>query len=285
MPELPEVETVRRGLEPIVTGARILRVDQRRPDLRFPFPERLQERLLGAQIEEVRRRAKYLLFPLSTGQTMLAHLGMTGRFSLHAAERVLAPGAFYATDPPSGHEHLLIGLDAPTGPFDLVYSDPRRFGFVELLSEEEAAKRFDGMGTEPLSDAFTPDALLRKLAGKATPMKAALLDQRVVAGLGNIYVCEALYRAGISPRRLAKSLGRARAERLVPHIKAVLGEAIAAGGSTLRDYAGADGREGAFQQRFDVYDRAGAACRRCGGTISRYVQSGRSTFACGGCQR
>lgn len=288
MPELPEVETVRRGLEPALSGARITYVDQRRPDLRFPFPDRLADRLTGAVIETVGRRAKFLTMPLSTGETMLAHLGMTGRFSVRTPERVLEPGAFYAPEPPKGHEHLVLTVEGTDGDERTVtFSDPRRFGFIELYPTEtlHATTRFLTLGPEPLGDGFSASALLGRCRGKAAPLKAALLDQSVVAGLGNIYVCEALHRAGLSPRRKAGSLGPRRAERLVAAVKAVLAEAIEAGGSTLRDYAAADGKQGGFQQCFDVYDREGEACRRCGATVKRLVQSGRSTFFCSSCQR
>ncbi|MEO1656393.1 MAG: bifunctional DNA-formamidopyrimidine glycosylase/DNA-(apurinic or apyrimidinic site) lyase [Pseudomonadota bacterium] len=287
MPELPEVETVRRGLAPAMTGAVITRVDQRRPDLRFPFPDNFAQRLTGATVEAVGRRAKFLLFPLSTGETMVAHLGMTGRFSVEAGSRKLEPGAFYAPDPPGGHDHLVMDLRDPSGgPVRVTFSDPRRFGFVELFSGEAlATERLDPLGPEPLSDTFSPDDLVRRLKGKATPIKSALLDQKVVAGLGNIYVCEALFRSGISPKRLARTIGPARAERLVAAIKDVLAEAIEAGGSTLRDYAAADGQEGEFQQRFFVYGREGEPCLQCAAPVKRLVQSGRSTFYCSSCQR
>jgi formamidopyrimidine-DNA glycosylase len=287
MPELPEVETVRRGLAPRLTGSVITDVDQRRPDLRFPFPEKMAERLIGAEILSVSRRAKYLLLPLSSGETLLAHLGMTGRFTLSGREEV-RPGAFYAPDPPPGHEHLELTLRSGGGEaFRLTYADPRRFGFIELLPTEEAARspRLGHLGPEPLRGELTAGELKARLAGKKTPLKSALLDQRVVAGLGNIYVCEALFRAGLSPKRQAGSVGEGRSAALTEAIHAVLAEAIEAGGSTLRDYAGADGEKGSFQQRFDVYDREGEACRRCGAEVKRLVQSGRSTFYCSACQR
>ena len=287
MPELPEVETVRRGLAPAMTDATVTRVDQRRPDLRFPFPDDFEGRLTGATVKNVERRAKFLLFPLSTGETMIAHLGMTGRFSVQQGNRVVEPGVFYAPDPPAGHDHLILDLEAAAGQTSrITFSDPRRFGFIELVPTEGLETgRLAGIGPEPLSDIFTADALLMRLKGKATPMKAALLDQSVVAGLGNIYVCEALLRAGISPKRLARTIGPLRAERLVIAIKEVLGEAIEAGGSTLRDYAGADGQQGAFQQRFFAYGRDGEPCVKCAKPIKRIVQSGRSTFFCSNCQR
>jgi len=287
MPELPEVETVRRGLAPVLTGAMILSVDQRRPDLRFPFPDRFAERLEGSVIETVDRRAKFLVMPLSSGETWLAHLGMTGRFRVEGLGAVVEPGAFYAPDPPSGHDHLKIRIERPSGQrAELIFSDPRRFGFVELEATAalEETARFQSLGPEPLSDAFNVSSFRQAVRNKKTPLKTALLDQSVVAGLGNIYVCEALFRAGLSPRRRAGTLGEVRAGRLVAAIEAVLAEAIEAGGSTLRDYAAADGKKGSFQQRFDVYDRAGEPCSSCGGSIKRIVQSGRSTFFCGNCQ-
>ncbi|GGY49935.1 bifunctional DNA-formamidopyrimidine glycosylase/DNA-(apurinic or apyrimidinic site) lyase [Parvularcula lutaonensis] len=288
MPELPEVETVRRGLEPVLTGATIRAVDQRRPDLRFPFPERFAERLTGARIEGVGRRAKFLMFPLSTGETVLGHLGMTGRFSVEEGAKTLEPGAFYAPDPPKGHEHLRLDLrKAGGGRAFVTYSDPRRFGFFEIVQtvEIEDTPRFRALGPEPLGNGFHAQALLEKLSGRKMPLKAALLDQSVVAGLGNIYVCEALYLAGLSPRRKACTVGATRAGRLVAAIRDVLTKAIEAGGSTLRDYAAADGKQGAFQQQFHVYDREGDACGQCGREVQRIVQSGRSTFFCGGCQK
>ncbi|MEE4208680.1 MAG: bifunctional DNA-formamidopyrimidine glycosylase/DNA-(apurinic or apyrimidinic site) lyase [Parvularcula sp.] len=289
MPELPEVETVRRGLEPVLTGAVIERVEMRRPDLRFPFPENLPAALCGARIEGAERRAKYLLFPLSTGMALMAHLGMTGRFRVTGGEgRAFEPGVFYAPDPPPGHDHLVMGLRLADGSRrELIYSDPRRFGFVDLVGRDGKGTHasLPPMGPEPLGEDFDAAALTAALRGKKTPLKAALLDQRNVAGLGNIYVCEALFRAGLSPRRMAGSVGPVRAGRLVAAIKDVLREAIEAGGASLRDYAGADGKRGGFQQRFDVYDREGEPCTRCGHPVLRFVQAGRSTFSCSTCQR
>ena len=288
MPELPEVETVRRGLSPALTGAIVERVQLNRPDLRFPFPDGFADRLKGQKILEVGRRAKFLMMPLSSGELITAHLGMTGRFSVLDGNRTVEPGAFYDPAPASGHEHAVFFLKREDGvPVKLTYSDPRRFGFFELFAAEDraTAARFADLGPEPLSEDFTPEALQQRLAGKAAPLKAALLDQRIVAGLGNIYVCEALFRAGLSPRRKSATIGPARAERLAASIKGVLSEAIRAGGSTLQDYAAVDGTEGSFQQQFDVYDRAGEPCRVCGKAVERFVQSGRSSFACGGCQR
>ncbi|MEM1380515.1 MAG: bifunctional DNA-formamidopyrimidine glycosylase/DNA-(apurinic or apyrimidinic site) lyase [Pseudomonadota bacterium] len=288
MPELPEVETVRRGLAPVLTGAAITDVELRRPDLRFPFPERFAERLRGQLIAKVDRRAKFLVMPLSSGEVWTAHLGMTGRFRVEGLGQALEPGAFYAPDPPAGHDHLIISLETEAGGrARLIYSDPRRFGFVELFEEGTfgTSPRLADLGPEPLDDAFDGAALRDAVRGKTAPLKAVLLDQKIVAGLGNIYVCEALFLARLSPRRQAKTLGAARSERLVAAVKAVLRDAIRAGGSTLRDYAAVDGQQGSFQQAFRVYDRAGQPCGVCGQPIKRIVQSGRSTFYCSSCQR
>lgn len=270
MPELPEVETVRAGLAPRLTGRRIIRVDLNRPDLRFAFGAGFAPALTGRKILHVGRRAKYLLIALEDGATLLSHLGMTGR---------------YAFDPePGAHDHVALHLDDGVR---LVYSDPRRFGFMELIAPGRLAEnRFlQSLGIEPLGNELSGELLMQGFKGRRTPLKAALLDQRLIAGLGNIYVCEALYRAGLSPRRLAGTLKPARAEKLSDAIRAVLQEAIAAGGSTLRDFAAADGSLGYFQHGFDVYGREGAPCRHCGKKIMRIVQSSRSSFYCPGCQR
>ena len=288
MPELPEVETVRGGLAPAMEGRRILAAEARRPDLRFPLPERFAARLTGTRVTRLGRRAKYLLIELGSGETLIAHLGMSGRFLIEAeGADGQTPGGF--TLDPGGrgtHDHVVFTLE---GGVRITYNDPRRFGFMDLAATDglESHAFFAALGPEPLSNAFNGPVLSGALAGKRTPIKAALLDQRVVAGLGNIYVCEALHRSGISPRRLAASVAGARAERLAGAVKAVLQDAIAAGGSTLKDFAHADGSLGYFQHAFDVYGREGEGCRRvgCGGAVARYVQSGRSTFACGRCQR
>ena len=284
MPELPEVETVRRGLRPALEGARITRAEVRRPDLRFPLPPDLAERLEGNAVRAVRRRAKYLAIDLATDETLLVHLGMTGRFTVAGH----APGQFARAVDPERHEHIVLHAEGgEAGPVRIGFVDPRRFGYWDLVETgaAEASRWLAGMGPEPLSEAWTPDALHAALGTRRTPIKAALLDQRVVAGLGNIYVCEALHRTGISPRREARTIGRTRTERLVPAVKAVLAEAIEAGGSTLRDYADANGERGAFQHRFAAYGREGEPCGGCGQPIRRIVQSGRSTFFCGRCQR
>ncbi len=298
MPELPEVETVRRGLEPVLVGRRIEKVSLARPDLRFPFPKDFAARLEGATVTALSRRAKYLLAALSTGETWLMHLGMTGRFTIIAPDgRPQGLGEFYyeAAAGPQGlgpHDHVIIDLE---GGWRLIYSDPRRFGVMDLIEAGREAEHplLKDLGLEPLGNDMNAENLAKAFRGKKAPLKAALSDQKIIAGLGNIYVCEALFRAGLSPFAPASSLvtkaGGARVglERLVRAVRAVLAEALAAGGSTLRDYAGADGAPGRFQQQFDVYDREGEACRRpgCGGTIKRVVQSGRSTFYCPRCQR
>lgn len=299
MPELPEVETVMRGLRAVLEGERISGVVQRRDGLRWPFPERMAERLAGARVQGFRRRGKYMLMRLDTGESALIHLGMSGRMVARRAGEPPPPslgpqGA--ASDarrghnnPPEAHEHLVLETE---GGWRVGFVDPRRFGSVDLVEtgREEGHRLLAGLGPEPLEDAFTADALSDALATKHTPIKAALLDQRVVAGLGNIYVSEALFRARVSPRRMAYSVAGARAARLVPAIKGVLREAIEAGGSSLRDYVRADGEVGFFQERFDVYDREGQGCARCPGPpkcpgIARIAQAGRSTFYCPQTQR
>jgi formamidopyrimidine-DNA glycosylase len=294
MPELPEVETVRRGLEPAMVGARILAVEARRPDLRFPLPERFAERLEGQEVVALGRRAKYLLADLGSGDVLVMHLGMTGRFLVAGPEGGISePGEFYLeAGRQSAHDHVVLRLSSGR---TIIYNDARRFGFMDLVPRQalETSRHFRAMGVEPLGNALDGALLARLFAGKAAPLKAALLDQSLVAGLGNIYVSEALHRAGLSPRRAAGTLARrsgaptAGAERLAEAIRAVLAEAVEAGGSTLRDFAQADGREGSFQHRFRVYDRAGEACPTpgCGGVVRRLVQSGRSTFFCSSCQR
>lgn len=298
MPELPEVETVMRGLAAVLEGHRITEVEQRRPDLRFPFPENLARRMEGRRVLSFRRRAKYMMMRLEGGESLLIHLGMSGRMVAREAGAAPVPrlgpmGA--ASDarghnaPPEAHEHLVIATDHG---WRVGFVDPRRFGSVDLVATpaEDSHRFLAGLGPEPLEDAFTPAVLSAALAGKHTPIKAALLDQGVVAGLGNIYVCEALFRAGISPRRLAHTVAGARAARLVPAIKSVLAESIGAGGSSLRDYVRADGELGRFQERFAVYGRADEPCPGCPGVppcqgIGRIVQSGRSTFFCARRQR
>jgi len=285
MPELPEVETVRRGLGPVLAGATLTRVEARRPDLRFPLPEGFVQRLTGARIERLDRRAKYLLAPLDRGDTLVMHLGMTGRFEVAGGGRE-RPGRFaLAQAPDPRHAHVVF----ETGAGALVtFYDPRRFGYMDLLPTDglEAHPWFAALGPEPLGPGFDAAYLKRAFAGRRAPVKAALLDQRVVAGLGNIYVCEALFRAGIDPERAAGEIGPRKLAALVRIVRAVLCEAIEAGGSTLRDFASAEGSLGYFQHRFQVYGREGEPCLKagCKGRVERIVQSGRSTFACSRCQ-
>ncbi|TPW04872.1 MAG: formamidopyrimidine-DNA glycosylase [bacterium] len=286
MPELPEVETVRRGLEPVLTGARLTRVRQNRPDLRFPFPERFVERLQGAIVERLDRRAKYLLFPLSTGETWVSHLGMTGRFTLDGEQL----GEFEEQAPIAGkHEHMSLcavrdGVTTRVG-----FADARRFGFMGLIptAAVEAHPWFAALGPEPLGNGFSGAHLAEAFLGRKQNIKVSLLDQRNVAGLGNIYVCEALYRARISPLIAAGKVSKPRLETLAAVVRDVLNEAILAGGSTLKDFANADGGQGYFQHRFDVYGREGQPCLAdgCSGVIKRTVQAGRSTFWCPICQK
>lgn len=287
MPELPEVETVRRGLEPVMAGAVFVAVETRRADLRTRLPADFAQRLVGAEIRALERRGKYLLAPLSSGETLIMHLGMTGRFTVVGAGGG-RPGRFHRAPPTDpAHDHVAFTLAKGGARSRVLFNDPRRFGLMDLAAGDEvaASPHFRKMGPEPLAAAFTGAALAAALARRTAPVKAALLDQRVVAGLGNIYVCEALHRAGISPKRPAARIARRRVSELRDAICAVLEEAIAAGGSTLKDFAASDGGLGYFQHRFSVYDREGAACRRCRGTIRRIVQSGRATFYCALCQR
>jgi len=279
MPELPEVETVMQGLSARLLGRVITRAATNRADMRWPFPSGLAARMSGARVESFRRRAKYILMRLSGGDSVLIHLGMSGRMVI---------GPMGLNDVPS-HEHLTLETDDG---WRVGFVDPRRFGSVHLVptAAEDAHRLLAGLGPEPLDDGFTASVLSRTLAGRAAPIKAALLDQSCVAGLGNIYVCEALFRAEISPLRTAGQVAGARAARLVPAIKATLLEAIAAGGSSLRDYVRPDGELGYFQHAWKVYGRAGEACERCPGPptcpgISRIVQSARSTFYCPRSQR
>jgi len=285
MPELPEVETVRRGLAPVLEGRRIVSAEVRRKGLRIPFPEGLAAWLTGRRVTAITRRAKYMLVGFeATDEVLVVHLGMSGRMVV-----IGAGGATLATAP-GPHDHVILETD---GAARILFNDARRFGLMTLVKriEIDAHPLFAGLGPEPLGAAFTGPVLAARLAGKATPIKSALLDQRVVAGLGNIYVCEALFRAGISPRRKAANIGVKRAERLVQAIQAVLTEAIEAGGSSLRDHRQPSGELGYFQHNFAVYGREGAPCPRCAGQgqgcsgIRRVVQGGRSTFYCPELQR
>ena len=293
MPELPEVETVRRGLAPYLEGARIDKVTLNRKDLRFPFPKGFAKALEGQTITSVGRRAKYLLFRLSSGKTWLGHLGMTGAYRF-AEGRFKEPSRYYEPGEHIKHDHVVMGLTHPSrGKLTLIYSDARRFGFMDLFEHEADSPYLEGLGPEPLGNEFNAEEMAARFKGKSAPMKAALLDQRVVAGLGNIYVSEALWRAHIRPTVPAKKLvlksGKpsARLELLADGVRSVLTDAIEAGGSTLRDFRDAEGGSGYFQHRFDVYDRENDPCHTpgCTGTVKRIVQSGRSTFYCPVCQK
>lgn len=289
MPELPEVETVRRGLAPAMEGKRILRVETRRKDLRFPFPANFNQRIAGAKLKHMGRRAKYLVGELSTGEALIMHLGMTGRFTVSGPKPKRPdpkkPGKFHLqAGEGEKHDHVVFEMQ---GGAKVVFNDARRFGFMDLwpAGELETYPGFDGMGPEPMSNAFSGAYLEEAFEGKRAPVKAALLDQRVVAGMGNIYVSEALFRSGINPRKLAGAIGRDRLEKLAAEVRKVIDEAIEAGGSTISDFETTTGELGYFQHRFQVYDRAGDPCVVCKKPIKRMVQSGRSTFYCASCQR
>ncbi|MDA8637810.1 bifunctional DNA-formamidopyrimidine glycosylase/DNA-(apurinic or apyrimidinic site) lyase [Rhodospirillales bacterium] len=276
MPELPEVETVRQGLIPVLEGRTIARATAYRPDLRFPLPKNLSEAVSGSTVIGIERRAKYLLMRLSGDMILLSHLGMSGRYRVY-------------TDPApalEAHDHVEFVTDQGV---TIRYNDPRRFGFIDLFSVADALthKLLAGLGPEPLSNAFDGPELGKRLGDRRTSIKAALLDQRVVAGVGNIYACEALYRAGISPKRMAKTVKGGRADKLALSVRNVLNEAIAAGGSSLRDHRQTSGELGYFQHNFAVYGRAGEPCRGCDGAnvVKQIVQTGRSTFYCSTCQR
>ena len=283
MPELPEVETVRRGLVPAMEGHVITRAQVNRPDLRWPLPQRMSERLEGQRVSQLRRRSKYILADLSGGETLIIHLGMSGRILISGR----MPGAFHHDHPAAQkHDHVVMDLDSGAR---VTFNDARRFGHMDLSPTDTVGAHWllSDIGPEPFSNAFNGDYLAARLAGRRTPIKAALLDQRVVAGLGNIYACEVLHRARMSPKRKAARIAPARAAALVPIIRDVLQEAIDAGGSSLRDYRQADGELGYFQHTFRVYDREGLPCvtTDCEGTVRRIVQSGRSSFYCPQCQR
>ena len=291
MPELPEVETVRMGLLPVLEGRIFMRVETRRSGLRVPFPKDFAKRLTGRHVKRLWRRAKYLLAELDHGETLVIHLGMSGRMSVYAAGKERKLGQYVYDAAPPGldqgkHDHVVMETDAPAR---IVFTDHRRFGLMTLIDTAglEEDKLFKGLGVEPLSDDFDAAYLANALKGKKTPIKSALLDQRVIAGIGNIYACESLFRAGISPKRLAAKVSKPSATALVPAIKAVLREAIKAGGSTLRDHKRTNGELGYFQHHFAVYDRTGEPCPKkgCGGTVKRIVQAGRSTFYCPTCQK
>lgn len=295
MPELPEVETVRRGLEPAMAGARIVALELRRPDLRFPFPPGFAEKVAGRRIEALGRRAKYLLLHLDDDATILAHLGMSGSFRVEEETASETPGDFHH---PRGkdkrHDHVVFHLEKNGAALRVIYNDPRRFGFMDWLDPEGLAAypAFLALGPEPTGNSLGADYLAERLNGRSQPLKTVLLDQSVIAGLGNIYVCEALWRAGLSPFRSSGSLvdrkGSAtpQLEALAGDIRQVIAEAIDAGGSSLRDHIRTDGTLGYFQHGFAVYDREDEPCRRsgCHGVITRAVQGGRSSFYCPVCQ-
>ena len=283
MPELPEVETVRRGLEPVMAGQKIVQAQVNRPDLRWPFPPHMAERLTGQTVTALRRRSKYILIDLGSQETLIVHLGMSGRMLVSGAQL----GAFHHAHPaPQKHDHVVLDMD---GGARVTFNDARRFGAMDLAQTAALEDHWliRDIGPEPLGNAFDGEYLARRLEGRNSPVKTALLDQRLLAGLGNIYVCEVLFRAGIHPGRKAGKISARRAAGLVPIIRDVLTEAIEAGGSSLRDYRQADGELGYFQHGFRVYDREGQPCTApgCTRTIARIVQSGRSSFFCPKCQR
>lgn len=283
MPELPEVETVRRGLVPVLEGKVIERAEVNRPDLRWPLPEGMADRLTGRTVTALRRRSKYILADLDSGETLLVHLGMSGRMLISGAQL----GSFYHDHPaPQKHDHVVLHM---AGGGRITFNDARRFGAMDLMPSDrtESHMLLKDLGPEPFSNDFNEPYLAGRLKGRRTPIKAALLDQRIVAGLGNIYVAETLFRARISPLRLAGALSDPQVHGLVPVIRQVLAEAIEAGGSSLRDFRQANGELGYFSKHFQVYDREGDPCETlgCQGTITRTVQSGRSSFWCPTCQR
>jgi len=291
LPELPEVETVRRGLAAAMAGARIEEVELRRADLRFPFSRDFAKRLAGRKVEALQRRAKYILAKLDDGHILVLHLGMSGSIRIENAKKAETPGAFhYGRAKDAAHDHVVFHLS--NGKI-IIYNDPRRFGFMQIIRAEELAAHplFRQLGIEPLGEDLNAKSLARLFAGRKAPLKSALVDQRLIAGLGNIYACEALYRARLSPRRAAGSIARKdgspteRAERLVKAIREVLEEALAAGGSSLRDHRQTNGELGYFQHKFRVYDREGLPCPDCAGKVKRIVQSGRATFFCPACQK
>ena len=293
MPELPEVETVKRGLAPVLEGCRIDTVELRRTGLRFPFPGGFSERLAGRSVERLSRRAKYIIADIEGGQILTIHLGMTGRFWIKPGATSGKIGSFaHAAGNDPAHDHVVFHMQSGA---TVTYNDARRFGYMDLFPAAalETHPHFKSLGIEPLGNALNAAFLAEAARGRRTDLKAFLMDQRIIAGLGNIYVCEALYRAGLDPHRTASALARRngqpseRAERLIPAIRSVLDDAIRAGGSTLRDYRHADGALGYFQHSFAVYGREGEPCVRtgCRGSVRRTIQAGRSTFHCPACQR
>jgi formamidopyrimidine-DNA glycosylase len=293
MPELPEVETVRRGLQPAMEGARIVKAEARRKDLRFPFQKDFVARLEGQTVTGLGRRAKYLMADLTSGDVLLMHLGMSGSFRVLKDDDKAAPGHFHhERNEDRAHDHVVFHMSSGAA---VVFNDPRRFGYMKIIARRDLEDEplLKGLGPEPLGNEFDAAMLARACHNKKTSLKAALLDQRVVAGLGNIYVCEALFRAHLSPRRLAATMSTKKGEptdharRLVDAIHAVLNEAIKAGGSSISDHRLTTGELGYFQHSFRVYDREGEKCRtgKCSGTVKRFTQNGRSTFWCPACQK
>jgi formamidopyrimidine-DNA glycosylase len=293
MPELPEVETVRRGLQPVMEGSQIVKMEVRRKDLRFPFQRDFVARLTGQTVAGLGRRAKYLMADLASGDVLLMHLGMSGSFRVIDDGEQNTPGKFHhPRSEDRAHDHVVFHMSSGSA---VVFNDPRRFGYMKIIAREALDNEplLKGLGPEPLGNEFDATMLARSCANKKTSLKAALLDQRVVAGLGNIYVCEALYRAHLSPRRLAATLATKKGEatdharRLVNAIHAVLNQAIKAGGSSLRDHRQTSGELGYFQHSFGVYDREGEKCQTagCSGIVRRFTQNGRSTFWCPKCQK
>ena len=292
MPELPEVETVRRGLQPVMEGSKILKAETRRKDLRFPFQKDFIARLEGQTVTGLGRRAKYLMADLQSGDVLLMHLGMSGSFRVLKDEGQAKPGQFHhPRSEDRAHDHVVFHMSSGAA---VVFNDPRRFGYMKIIARKafEDEPLLKGLGPEPLGNEFDAKMLAQSCANKKTSLKAALLDQRVVAGLGNIYVCEALFRSQLSPRRLAATLAKKaeptdHAKRLVSAIHAVLNQAIKAGGSSLRDHRQTSGELGYFQHSFQVYDREGEKCQSagCGGIVRRFTQNGRSTFWCPKCQK
>lgn len=283
MPELPEVETVRRGLAPVMEGAVIARADVNRPDLRWPFPDNMADRLAGQKVLGLRRRSKYILVDLESGESLLIHLGMSGRMLISGH----TVGDFHHDHPaPAKHDHVVLHMDDGVR---ITFNDARRFGAMDLMQTDQQENHWliSDLGPEPLGNTFHEAYIVERLKGRNTPIKSALLDQRIVSGLGNIYVCEVLFRAGINPKCNAGQIAASRVAGLVPIIRDVLNEAIAAGGSSLKDYRQADGELGYFQHGFQVYDRENQPCVTpdCGKKIERIVQSGRSSFFCPQCQR
>jgi len=283
VPELPEVETVRRGLQPVMEGFAIVKADIRRPDLRWPFPENMSDRLTGKIVNRLRRRSKYILVDLSSDETLIIHLGMSGRMLISGNGQ----GEFPHDHPaPEKHDHVVLDM---SGGARVTFNDARRFGAMDISSTDSVESHWliNKIGPEPLGNSFDATYLSDRLKSRNTPIKTALLDQRIIAGLGNIYVCEILHRAGISPKRKAGKLTNKQVQQIVPIIRQVLEEAIEAGGSSLRDHRQTNGELGYFQHRFSVYDRKGQPCSKpdCTGHIDRIVQSGRSSFFCTQCQR